>query len=461
MSRAEKSIRRPLFQRIMASIAAGVLTIQGAAAVLPSKAFAESPDLSVNWYSGYVITVPELKPVWTAQADSHRDMIDAFDSHRVVAEDGKVFAFDGAKLIAIDASTGKRLWTYGKNLMPYVVYHNGTVYGLTGERQPFALNAKTGQKRWESATSTLIDARLRTEALVPTNDTLYAIYGSTTFAFDIATGKLRWTADEPLAEGNGTAYLEEADGVVLRTYYVQGALTSIQLNAYDKKTGKKLWGEFGQGEALRIQDGLVYSINYYSPMLVEYQSTPDRSLIVNAYNLRTGALKGTREYTWKMAGEPPYEWGQRFAFMSGGKLYIQQADRVAEYDFDAYKAGAEPLRTFNGPSGHNSVLLNIVQDRLIYQDLTTGELEGVKLANGQRIGWMGDAPVAQIDVYGNGMYRAQRNGTLLGIDMLTTKPVFKVKTGADWHGATLKTGDMLVIQAEGKLLGVKVPASLQ
>ncbi|MCZ4149759.1 hypothetical protein BZG21_35755, partial [Escherichia coli] len=115
----------------------------------------------------------------------------------------------------------------------------------------------------------------------------YMINGSTTFAFDNQTGKLRWKADEALAEGNGTEYLEIADGVVLRTFMVQGALTSVQLNAYDQKTGKKLWGEFGQGEALYIKNGLVYTADYHSSRLTDYESSPDRTVKINAYNLKT------------------------------------------------------------------------------------------------------------------------------------------------------------------------------
>ncbi|WP_231638740.1 hypothetical protein [Paenibacillus sp. JCM 10914] len=88
-------------------------------------------------------------------------------------------------------------------------------------------------------------------------------------------------------------------------------------------------------------------------------------------------------------------------------------------------------------------------------------MTGVKLANGQPVELSGDAPISQLDVYGKGMYRAQRNGTLLGINILTAKPAFRVTTGADLHESTLKTGDMLIVQAEGKLLGVKIPASLR
>ncbi len=463
----DKSLNKPnkgrLFRRrLIAGIASALLVIQGAGVALPQPSYAEQADVSVpNWYPSSVMQVPELKPVWTAQVDNYLEMNDPYVWTQAVAEEGKVFTFADSKLIALDAKTGKKLWTYGSDLTPYVVYHDGIIYGLASNDNPYAVDAKTGKVKWQSDVSTWIDTRLRTEKLVPTADTLYVIKGSITFAFDRATGKLRWKADEPAAEGHGTAYFEEANGVILRTFPVQGALSSVQLNAYDKKTGKKLWGIFGQGEVIRIKDGLVYSIDYYSQMLVDYQSIPTRKLIINAYNLKTGEKKGSREYSWTVPGEPPYEGYYYGAHMNDGKLYINQANQIAEYDFDAYKAGLAPLRTFQQPYGDNWVLHRIAQDRLIYWNISNGELAGTKLANGQGVGWRGDAPVSQIDVYGKGMYRSQRNGTFLGINMLTTNVLFKVKTGADMHGTTLKTGNMIIIQAEGRLLGVKLPAALQ
>lgn len=449
-------------RRLIAVIAAGALTIHGAMSILPSQANAESADISIrNWHPSSVLTVPELKPSWTAQVDNYLKMDEIYSGHHAIAEEGKVFTFAGSRLIAIDAKTGKRLWSYGKDLKPYLVYDHGVIYGLTADQRPYAVNAKTGKLKWQSKTSILIDARYGTEALVPTSDTLYAIKGSMTFALDKATGKLHWKMNEPAGEGNGTDYLHEADGVVLRTFLVQGALTSIQLNAYDKKTGKKLWEDFGQGDALQVKDGLVYSVDYYSPLLFDYQSLPDRKLIVNVFNLKTGAKKGTREYNWKLSGEPPYQYGGGSSFMTGGKLYVDQGDKVAEYHFDTYKTGLAPLRTFQRPYGEEWELIGLVQERLIFKNRNTGGLAGSKLVNGRVIGWNSDAPAAQIDVYGKGIYRAQRNGTLLGINLLTAKPVFRVKTGADLHESTLMTNGMIIIQAEGKLLGVKVPASLR
>lgn len=281
--------------RILAIIVAGVLTVHGAHILPSSYVSAEQADVSVRtWYSGSAIKVPELTPGWTIQVDNYLEQDQVGSELQAVAEEGKVFAFSGNKLIAVDAQTGKRLWSYGngKNMDPIITYDEGIIYGMTTGKKPYAVNAKTGKLKWQAQSSTYVDAREYTEALIPTSDTLYAINGSSTFAYDKSTGKLKWKAGEGKAEGNGTTYLEEADDVVLRTFFVQGALTSIQLNAYDKKTGKLLWEDFGQGDALKIQDGLVYSIDHYSPMLTDYQSLPERKLIINAFNLRTGVKKG-------------------------------------------------------------------------------------------------------------------------------------------------------------------------
>ncbi|MEW4428548.1 PQQ-binding-like beta-propeller repeat protein [Paenibacillus pabuli] len=461
-SQTEKRKYHP-YVRTFTGLTAAMIAFSGGYTAMPSQALAEKADISIyDWNSYSKLTVPELKPSWTVKVDSYTDQNESYQGQQAVAEDGKVFAFSNRKLVALDAATGKQLWTFGKDLTPSMVYDNGVLYGLTSSHKPYAVNAKTGKAVWQSGTSTWMDTRERTEALIPTADTLYVIKGSTTYAFDRKTGKLRWKADEASAEGNGTAYLQESDGVVLRTFFVQGALTSVQLNAYDKKTGKKLWSEFGQGEALQIKNGLVYSVDYYTPLLQDYESDPDRKVQVNAFNLKTGTRKGSMDFTWKMSGDPPYERGQGSVLANDGKIYIEQAGKIAEYDLNTYKNGDAPTRTFQPPGGVSGELVAVVQERLIYRDsVTDSELKGVKLVNGSAVQWNGDAPVSQVSIYGKGIYRAQRNGTLLGINMLTSQPLFRVKTGADFHEATLKTGSMIIIQAEGKLIGVKLPASLK
>ncbi|NMO98248.1 PQQ-binding-like beta-propeller repeat protein [Paenibacillus lemnae] len=443
-------------KRLCVGVIAGLL----AASSLSLTVQAEKAVVSSNNGAAFSkVKVPELKPSWSLKVDNKLDSGDPdISSNYAAVEDSKVFTFIGKKLVAVDAKTGEQLWSYGKNLTPHVVYDNGMLYGLSGDQKPYALHAKTGKVKWLSKSPAIHKAQPGMEAMMPKSDSLYVIKGSTTFAFDKITGKLRWKADE--TGGNGTDYIEEASGVILRTFLVQGALTSVQLDAFDKKTGKKLWGIFGQGDAIRIKDGLVYSIDHYSQLMTDYESLPERKVIINVYNLKTGVKKGTREYNWKQSGLPPYPFGQGNVIVHGDKIYIQQADKVAEYDFDSYKPNPVPLRTFKIPYGDNWTLINLVQDRLIFKNNSTNEITGIKTVNNRQVGWNGDAPLAQVDVFQKGVFRAQRNGTLLGINFLTTKPMFRITTGSDLHEATLKTGDMIIIQAEGKLLGVKLPAAL-
>lgn len=447
---------------VIAGLTAGVLMLQCAVVALPSQVYAEQADISArNWYVGQNLHLPELKPAWTAKVDNYLNMNESFIASNAVAEDGKIFTFRDSKLIALDAKTGKVLWTYGSKLTPTIAYLDGVLYGLSGSHKPYALNAKTGKVKWQSDITVSSDTDPYTKAVIPTPNTLYVIYGSQTYALNMKSGKLQWKANESAGEGNGTEYLVESGGVVLRSFMVQGALTSIQLNAYDQKTGKKLWGKFGQGEAIQIKNGLVYSVDYHSPMLEDDESSPVRKWTINVYNLKTGALKGSQEYSWNLSGQAPYANGRGGIMASEGKLYMEQDGKIVEYALDQYKSGDAPLRTFLKPYGENLEMLGVAQQRLIFRNPAYGELTGIKLANGQNVSWNGDAPVSQIDIYGKGMYRAQRNGTMLAINMVTGQPVFRVKTGGDMYNQTLKTGDMIIIQSEGKIAGVRLPASLK
>ncbi|CAM4463443.1 outer membrane protein assembly factor BamB family protein [Paenibacillus tarimensis] len=445
---------------LLAGAAAGILLIQAGITMLPGTALAEQADISVrHTYPGLTHSSPVIKPVWTAQVDNYKNHEMQYGPvPQTAAEDGRVFAFTGGKLAAWDASSGKRMWTYGKDLVPMVAYGEGTVYGFTSGHMLYAVNAKTGKQKWISKESTWIDTRVRTEAIIPARDTIYVIKGSMTFAFDAASGKLRWSANEPMAEGNGTDYLVEADGVVLRTFMIQGAITSVQLDAFDKKTGKKLWGHFLQGEGLKVENGLVYSI-YDSSMLEE--DKPEQSVVINTFNLKTGVKKGERVYSWKLEGEPPYTHVSGKVLLKGDTLYIEQGDRIAVYDFMSYKEGSKPVRTFTNPYDNMLQLVGIVQERLMYRNIETGELTGVKTVNGQKIDLRAEGVPVQIDIYGKGLFRGQQNGILHGMDLTSGQSLFQVRTGAMEYAPTLKTDGIIIIQTPGKLTAVKLPKSLR
>ncbi|MBW7474280.1 PQQ-binding-like beta-propeller repeat protein [Paenibacillus oenotherae] len=420
---------------------------------MPAGVSAEQPALSLHNWGQNQLSAPIVKPAWTIDVDSRNDR-DTLIQNQAKAEDGKVFAFAGGKLIAVDAASGKKLWSYGNKLIPIVIYHGGSVIGQTKEGRVFSLNAKNGKQQWISSA-----AYGTADSIVAMGHKAYVLLGNKMTALALGSGKYLWTAEEPNSSGGGSAPIV-ADGVVIRSFLVQGALTSVQIDGFDDTTGKKLWSHFRQDMPLQIKGGLLYSVQDPYPFA---DDTPERSVKISVINVKSGAVKGERVYSWKLPGGPPYTQSgiNGGAFLDGDALYIHQGLVIAQYDFADYKAGGAPVQKWNKPYGEVGSLQRIHQGRMLFQDYKTGDLVGMKLVTGQQVGWTGDNPAKRIEVYGNGIYRAQSDGMFHAFDVMTTKAVFSVKTGSRDYGATLKTGGNLIIQAEGKLIGIKLPAALK
>lgn len=424
---------------------------------IPAAVSAEQSILTVHNWSQTQLKAPIIKPAWTLKVDSDNGW-DKSVHGQAMAEDGKVFAFAGGKLVAVDAASGKKLWSYGNgnNLMSNIRYYNGAIIGITKEGKIYSLNAKNGKQQWISSTAYGV-----VDSIVPIGDKAYLMQGSSKMiALELGSGKYLWTAEEPNSTGGSDA-LMVSDGVVIRSFIVQGALSSVQIDGFDDKTGKKLWGHFRQNMPILIKDGLLYSVNDPYPFA---DDTAERSVKISIMNVKTGAVKGERVYSWKLLGQPPYTQSSGIngnAFLDGNDLYVYQGMVIAKYDFANYKAGAAPVKKYNAPYGDLALLGRIHQGRMLFQNYNNGNLIGMKLANGQAVGWAGDNPVNQIDIYGSTIYTGQSDGMFHAFDVQSTKALFSVKTGARNYGPTLKTGGNLIIQAEGKLIGIKLPAALK
>lgn len=420
---------------------------------------AEKAIITVQ-YGTYKLEVPVVKPAWTFAVDNAIVNLGEFQQ-KAAAEDGKVFAFTNKQLNAINVVNGKKIWSYGTNLQSVVVYHQGLVMGMTQDHRIYALDAKSGQKKWISSDQIIGEARL-----VPRNDTLYVLQGSKTHSINIQSGKLLWTADEPSSEEGAGMDIIESDGVVIRSFVVQGAMSYIQIDGFDKQNGKKLWDISYQEYPLTVKDGLVYSI--YNDFMREPipDSLNGHQKTVNVFNVKTGEKTAERIYKWKLPAnypDPNYRGGINGSmFLDGNDLYIYQGSIIGKYDFANYKLDGKPIQKWNMP--YKDVwpawpLFTIHQGRMFFQ--SSSELLGMKLIDSQNVSWYGDNPAAQIDVYGNGIYRGQTDGVFYAYDLLTTKPIFSITTGSRYYGPTLKTGQMVIIQAEGKLMGVNIPAALK
>lgn len=416
-------------------------------------AFAEQPVVSFGGGSDAVQS-PLVQPAWSIKIKPW-DQNQSYPTNLTITGEGKVFVFSGQSLIAIQAQSGKKLWTYGTNLQPVVAYHNGVVYGSTSDGKIFALSASTGKRLWLSSINIA-----NPSAIQAIGNTLFVMNVSETHAFQLKTGKKLWTNIEQYSDWGGDTVIESGD-VILRSFLMPGASTSTQLNAIDKKTGKKLWGIYRQGAPIKIEGDLVYSIlDNYVPNL----DNPERNVTVSVINLKTGVVKGSRIYRWSAKPRPDgsTEYGG-LAYLDGDDFYIHRSGIVAKYDFNHYKADAQPVKTYNDlkDSSSYSPLMKVHRGRILYINNTNQTPIGIKTVNGQRIGWYGDNPSAQTDIYGKGVYLAQTDGFLHAVDFDSGKPQFRVKTDARSYGPTLKEGGSLIIQTNGRLIGVQLPAALK
>ncbi|VUG08810.1 Outer membrane protein assembly factor BamB [Paenibacillus polymyxa] len=422
------------------------------------KASAEQSAVSMsNAAYSTTIQAPVIKPSWSFPVipiDRNRYP----DKAVAIAENGKVFAVDSNhRLVALEASSGRKLWQYGDQLTPVLTYNKGIIYGMTRSGSIYAVT-EAGKKVWSTPLGF-------TEAygIQRIGPTIYIMQSVQTAAIDAVSGKVKWKISEDKNSYSGLGEIMETDGVLIRNYNVQGSLTFEQINAYDAKTGKKLWDSFRSSFPLAVKDGIVYSVA--NTFMID-DDPVNRKVTIAQYDLKTGESKGDRQYRWTEAEnkDGTFQSGGIYgsAFLYGKDLYVFQGKILASYDFWNYKPDSKPARKW-AQNGYDQLvpLLSIHEGRMFYQDFSTSRLNAMKLSSGQFIHYDGDNPTVQADVFGKGVYVGQSDGVFHGYDLMSLKPVFAVNTGSRSFGPTLKSGGMIFIQSGNRLLGVKLPASLK
>ncbi|MDQ8737688.1 PQQ-binding-like beta-propeller repeat protein [Paenibacillus sp. LHD-38] len=418
-----------------------------------SQVYAENPVISFG-IGNPGIQTPIVQPAWSAKVDNWEDYL---TSNFTVTGEGKVFTLRDKRLIALNAQTGKTIWTFEDDVQSMFVYQEGNIYGALSDGSLFSLSASSGKKLWQS--SVRIE---KPNAIEVFGDTLYALIDNYTIAVHLKTGKQLWVNTDPQATYYTGSGIMDAGDIVLRTITMhEETQTTSQLNAIDKKTGKKLWGKTNQDVPFKIEGGLAYSIKHNNQQIVE---NPDRSITVSVINVKTGEVKGSRVYRWNVNVVSGDEYIANVpTYLDGNDFYIHQNGIIARYDFKNYKPDGKPMQTYSEPTyDRDSHPLNQVhRGRILFGNWQNGSLSSIKKVNGQQMSWTGDNPSAKTVIYGKGVYLAQTDGILHAIDFDSGKPLFRVKTGARQYDNLLKEDGFLIIQTPGKLIGVKLPAVLQ
>ena len=170
---------------------------------------------------------------------------------RPAAVDGVLYAdsTDG-KLAAIDASSGKTLWSkssrthgwfgWGDKKRKDAEYAGGPVVSGdllavgTLEGHVYGVNAKDGSPRWEAE----LDTQVLTSPVIVGDDVVVRGSNGRIYALDATTGKRRWVYDQgnvPLLSVRGNGPLLAANGVVFFGSD-DGLLVALRLD-----NGTKLW----------------------------------------------------------------------------------------------------------------------------------------------------------------------------------------------------------------------------
>lgn len=451
-------MKHTIFQRMISTAVITAVILPFAGGLPAPGVSAESAAVSTGnpYYSK--VSAPVRKPLWsfTSAATSTPQ---SSQSVTAVAENGMVFALQkNYKLVALKAATGQKLWEYGSALAPLFTYSNGTIYGLTQKGALYAVK-ENGTKLW-SADITLPNASNITRI----GSVIYVIQRSTIAAVDAASGKIKWKITEANSNYYGLEQLTESDGVVLRSYIGESTLALPALAAYDAKTGKKLWEQYRQSFPLAIKDGLLYS----EKRLEMLDDDPvNRKILISVLNVKTGELKGERFYRWTDTKSADRMFQSRAAygsaFLESDQLYVFQGEKIARYDFWKYTEDGKPAQVWEQSLMENEVPLNkVLQQRMLYYNYSSGSLSAMKLANGQFLRLNeGENPVVQLDIFGNAIYAGQSDGLFHVYDLLSFKPLFTVNAGSRDFLPSLKTGNMLIVRSGGKLLGVRLPASVK
>jgi outer membrane protein assembly factor BamB len=119
------------------------------------------------------------------------------------------------------------------------------VYGLTKSGSLYGIS-EGGKKIWSAALS-----YPNASSIELIGSTLYVTQAEQLAAVDAVTGKIKWKISEDSNIYIGLTDVTETEGVLIRNYISEGAISLVEIVAYEAKTGKKLWEKYRQ--SIRIQ----------------------------------------------------------------------------------------------------------------------------------------------------------------------------------------------------------------
>jgi quinohemoprotein ethanol dehydrogenase len=419
-----------------------------------------------------------------------------------VAVDGSLYFASGLSVVhAVDAVSGKQLWTYDPKVSEVaglklrgnwgsrgVGYWDGKIYTGTVDGRLIAVDAKTGQPVWSVQTVPKEDGRYITGAprvfdgkviighggadswsirgYVSTYDAesgkllwrFYIVPGNPADGFEDKTQAMAaktWAGDWWKYGGGGAAwnaftYDADTDTVFVGTgngtpwnRRVRSAdrgdnLFLCSIVALDAKTGAYKWH-------YQVNPGESWDYNASMDMQLadlKIKGKPRKVLIQAPKN---GFLYVIDRITGKLISAEKIAkvtWAEKIDVATGRPIEVPGIRYPDGQDFELWPSmiGAHswPPSAYSPKAG--LIFIPVMEKGAIYND------RGIKLTDWQRLPGNADDVAANFNF--NVKDKLNNTSWLLAVDPATQKHVWKVHTATGWNGGVLATGGDLVFQGQ-------------
>ena len=218
------------------------------------------------------VTIATGREAWRGPATAQ--------SAAVAVDGGMAFVLgEDANFHALDAATGREKWAVpfprSGSCGSVPVARGGSVYisrnvvvragdanrSAEYRRRLVALDASTGQERWQYPASSAGTAGMCVDRAIVTGETWFGVSGETLYAINLTTGRDLWPPVEVRASIDGRERSFEFTGLVDAGEVLVG-VTPVSLMAYDKATGRLAWqvpGQYNQNSpSTAVAGGVLY-----------------------------------------------------------------------------------------------------------------------------------------------------------------------------------------------------------
>lgn len=252
-------------------------------------------------------------PLWRLDIRRNEPFTDTLGPG-VANDERRIFYLQAGHIKAVDAATGRPLWTFQVGQGAHLRYGSRQVLAVTARGKIYPLEPQTGRVRWSRAG----DAKADFQIYAGADGTLYIAEPKKLRAINLETGGTKWATDV----SSFAPFFEPFTFIRNRVFVftVNDDAMNATTSMFDARTGQFL-GEADTYGPLAAVGGRVFFQDSWLPL-----DFPD-DVFVNVHDLRTGKLLERRTYRVENRVTGTYSSSQ--VAVDAGAVYVSGGGNVA------------------------------------------------------------------------------------------------------------------------------------